>query len=200
MEAGMRLSGIARAAILAVLWPAMVGCRKPPQPPPARAEAPKADNEVAEDITQPPDEDDLQCLLDADHARIRVQFGYRGCFGGSDNDFDLDVGAASSLSGHLWTGVDTNQAIDGVTLTRKQGQLHLRRLVDALVRPDKLGKGWWSTKSFVRVSYWCGKRRAGPYMLETNAPSDAPSSRVHATIAAARDILKSVPSRCGDSS
>ena len=59
------------------------------------------------------------------------------------------------------------------------------------------------------------------FMLETNAPSEEdektfaglwtntkrarvprhhPYSRVHATIAVARDILGSVPSKCGDSS
>jgi hypothetical protein len=148
-----------------------------------------------------------------DHARIRLLFGYRGCFGGSDNDLDLDVSAtAATLSGHRWTGPSTNEAADGVALSRADGHAEMRLLVDALTQPAPQPDGWSSTKAFVRFSYWCGTHRAGPFMIEThtidpenevvvrNLLHEAPAARphaaspVHAAIGAARDILASVPS------
>jgi hypothetical protein len=212
-----------RAVVCTLLWGGTMSCRRPHAPSHvdagARVSAESAEQEEA--ITQPPDEDDLRCLLATDRGRVHLQFGYRGCFGGSDNDLDLDVGATASVSGHLWTGVTTNRAIDGVPLKRELGLAHLHLLADALSKPDEPSTDWTTTKAFVRVSYWCGTRRSGPFMLETNAPSEEdektfaglwtntkrarvprhhPYSRVHATIAVARDILGSVPSKCGDSS
>jgi hypothetical protein len=158
----------------------------------------------------------LKCLLAADHGRIHLQFGHRGCFGGSDNDLDLDVASTSTLSGHLWTGPSTNRATEGVVLTREQGQAYLRLLVDALVKKDEPSAGWTTTKAFVRASYWCGTQKSGPFMAVTEAPGDdeeerafegmmsrkpaqaaphRPYSRVHGTIAVARNILASVPSK-----
>jgi hypothetical protein len=183
----------------------LTGCRKPHEAP--RAPAP------------PPDAGDLKCLLETEHGRMHVQFGYRGDFGGSDNDLHLDVGASTSLSGHLWTGLSTSQATDGVVSTRAQGQADLRLLVGALLKPEQTSDVRTTTKAFVRVSYWCGAQRFGPFMIETHMPSEEEEralanmigrgptrppphhsySRVHGTIAVARDILASVPSKSVDS-
>jgi hypothetical protein len=200
---------IARAVIVAVLWPGMMGCRRPQEPSRSMAEVNVKSIEVStEESTQPPDDDDLTCLLETDHGRIHLQFGYRGCFGGSDNDLDLEVGATASVSGHLWTDTSTYRATEGVSLTREQGRAHLRRFVDALVKPDEASETVTTTTAFVRGSYRCGAHRSESFMVETNAPSreeeesalaafkvvrDArhhPYSRVHATIAVAKSILE----------
>jgi hypothetical protein len=199
--------------------PACRGYEAPPRahaeqaPPPARTR--QRIELPLETAPLPPEANNLACLLASQHARINLQFGYRGCFGGSDNDLDLDVAAAGTLSGHLWTGLSGNQATDRVPLTRQEGQAFMRQLVEALLKPEGENRGGSSTMSFVRVSYWCGAQKVGPFMLETHTlsrhddqalaklmrhpPPDAGVhsrySRVHGTIAAARAILSSAPSQ-----
>lgn len=203
---------IARAVIFAVLWQGTITVREAHPPPPTTT----ATNAVElaegpdEAITQPPGEDDLACLLTSDHARIHLTFGYQGCFGGSDNDLDLDVGTTTSVNARRWTGVSRSQITDGAVLTRQQGQEYLQRFVDALVKPDEANEAWSTTKAYVRVSFWCGCHRSGPFVLETHAPSAAdhgafkralkgrlvprhhPYSCVHGTIAVAQELLASV--------
>jgi hypothetical protein len=177
-----------------------MGCRKLPEPAQVSAGPAPEVAEVSREETPLSPDGDLNCLLATPHGRINLQFGYRGCFGGSDNDLDLDVAATASLSGHLWTGISTNRSTEGAKLTLEQGRAYLRRLVGALVKEDEATKAWTTTKAFVRVSYWCGAHREGPLMFETEAPSEVNSySRVHATIAAARKILESAPGRDSDS-
>jgi hypothetical protein len=190
------------------MWSGMMHCRGPAEP--SRVVEPAVSSQEA--ITQPPDEEDLACLLETVSGRVQLQFGYRGCFGGSDNDLDLEVGPAVAwVSGRRWTGISTNQFTDRAPVTRQQGQAYLRRFVDALARPDETSDEWTTTKAFVRLTYWCGGRRSGPFMLETNVPSqedeDAffaafkgmryvgqphhhPYSSVHATIAVAQTVLE----------
>jgi len=159
-----------------------------------------------ETTTLPPEADNLECLLDTAHGRIHVEFGYRGCFGGSHNDLDLDVATTASVTAHLWTGPSRNPATEIATLTRAAGQAVLRLLVDALIKEDEANAVWTTTETFVRVSYQCGTRRWGPFTVETQKPDEEadrefasvvhrppprhfPYSRVHATIAAARSVL-----------
>lgn len=164
----------------------------------------------------PRDAGDPGCLLKSERSRIHLQFGYRGCFGGSDNDLDLRVSATGSLDGHRWAGPSTSKVANGVVLTREQGRAHLHSLVSALLREDDPSEAWSSTRAFVRVSYWCEARRTGPFMIETHRPSErddrsfagivggapvpgpGPYSRVHGTIAAARAILASAPGKVLD--
>ena len=204
---------IARAVIFAVLWQGTITVREAHPPPLATAttNAVASKDGADEVIRQPPGADDLACLLTSDDARIHVEFGYRGCFGGSDNDLDLDVGTTTSVNARRWTGVSRSQITDGAVLTRKQGQDYLRLFVEALVKPDEAHEAWTTTKAFVRVSVWCGGRRSGPFVVETNAPSEEfkrhfgrisrapakhhPYSSVHATIAVAQKLLASVPSK-----
>ena len=204
---------IARAGIFAVLWQGTITVRESHPPPPATTEAKAVELAEGPDeaITQPPGEDDLACLLTSDRARIHVTFGYQGCFGGSDNDLDLDVGTTTSVNARRWTGVSRSQITDGAVLTRKQGQDYLRLFVDVLVKTDEAHEAWSTTKTFVRVSVWCSGRRVGPFAVETNAPSEEfqrhlerisrtsakrhPYSSVHAAIAVAQKLLASVPSK-----
>src|SRR3954453_9738735 len=50
--------------------------------------------------------DAISCLATAREARIHVQFGVRGDFGGSDNLLDAEIrtGSDASVTGALWTG------------------------------------------------------------------------------------------------
>jgi hypothetical protein len=200
---------IARAVIFAVLWQGTITVREANPPPLATAatNAVQSTDGADEVIRQPPGEDNLACLLRSDDARIHLEFGYRGCFGGSDNDLDLDVGTTAMVNAHRWTGVSTRKV-----LTRQQGQEYLQLFVDALVKPDEANEAWSTTKAYVRVSFWCGCHRSGPFVLETHAPSAAdqraferalkgrlvpatrhhPYSCVHGTIAVAQELLASV--------
>jgi hypothetical protein len=200
----------------AILSLSVAACRKIDNVPRAGMESkvvPDASSVTA--TVFPEDGGNLRCLLDTDHGRIHLQFGYRGCFGGSDNDLDLDVGATASLSGHRWTGLSTNESTDHLALNRDTGQDFLRRLVGALLRKEEGADGWSTTKAFVRLSYWCGGVRSGPFMIETDTttPEDEAAfdeirsrntrpgpvhrrvySRVHGVIATAKGILTSLPS------
>lgn len=172
---------------------------------------PKPPGLWTETTTLPPDADNLECLLETGQGRLHLEFGYRGCFGGSDNDVDLNVGTTASVTAHLWTGPSAPQATKGATLTKGEAQEYLRLLVDALIKEDEASRVVTTTRVFVRVSYQCGAHRWGPFTVTTESPAEEierdearvwhqkplrhyPYSRVHGTIAAARKILASMPS------
>jgi hypothetical protein len=184
------------------------GCSKPEAAPRVEAsERLRPPGFWTETTTLPAEADNLECLLETSHAHVHLEFGYRGCFGGSDNDLDLDVAATASVIGHLWTGRSTDQATEAATLTREQGQAYLRLLVDAMIKEDEANDVVMTAKSFVRVSYQCGAHGWGPFTVMTENPTEEderdsarawhskfarhyPYSRVHGTIAAARKILR----------
>jgi len=205
----------ARTCTGAILFLLVTTCRKTDEPPGSSKNSKVVPNESSAVAAPfPADGGDLKCLLGTDHGRIHIQFGYRGCFGGSDNDLDLDVSSTAFLSGHRWTGLSTNDSTDRVALDRETGQGYLRRLVSAFLKQDEGANGWSTTKAFVRVSYSCGGVRSGPFMIETDTTSPEEEvafdevfsrnslpvpvrrhvySRVHGVIAVAKAILASVP-------
>jgi len=207
---------VAAAVVSAVVLAGRTGCSKTEEAPRVEAEVRlKPPGLWTETTTLPGDADYLECLLDAGHRRIRIEFGYRGCFGGSTNDLDLDVGATASVTGHRWATPSWYEAAEDAALTRGQSQAYLRLIVDALIREDERNDAVSTTMAFVRVSYQCGAHRWGPFLLTTQNPSEEderewlralhfkppqhyPYSRVHGTIAVAQKILASMPRRSVD--
>jgi hypothetical protein len=202
---------VAAGVVSAVVLAGRAGCREPDEAPRVEAEAGlKPPGIWTETTTLPLDADNLECLLEARHGRLQLQFGYRGCFGGRANDLDLDVGTMASVTGHLWTSPSTHEAAEAAALTRGQGQANLRLIIDALIKEDEPNDVVSTTKAFVRVTYQCGAHRWGPFVVMTENPTEEserdwasvlhlkplrhyPYSRVHGTIVAAQEILASVP-------
>jgi hypothetical protein len=163
----------------------------------------------------------LHCLLAEGATRIHVQFGYRGCFGGSDNLLDIDNRETSVVVGRAFLDRDHDLAIGPTPLGAQDRASLLGSLVRAAHREQNGDRSENSTKAFARIFYWCGGEKQGPVMFETHqlspsdrrsmqerhaadapAPRDAssragppPYARAHGVIAAALEAFDRVPSR-----
>jgi hypothetical protein len=109
------------------------------------------------------------CLLDASTARVHVDFGYRACFSGSDNDLDLALSQVGVLSGRLDDrGASGIWQIGPTMMTRDDGREHLHLLITALQRDDEGTSEEETTRVFARITYWCDDGPTRAIALSTN--------------------------------
>jgi hypothetical protein len=154
---------------------------------------------------------DFGCLLESKKAGIHIEFGYRGCFGGSNNYLDVELSNHAFLSGWFQTGFGTGGHLDKIPLERAEAIRHLNSLVKALHKRETDNGSVSTSTAFALISYWCGRKNIGPIRMETsslewaeelkmtdtlaratNQPVDhipETYSRVHGVIAAATSIL-----------
>ena len=111
----------------------------------------------------------LSCLLTSSVARVHVQFGVRGCFGGTDNLLELRVGPEGAIArGWGTAGMERFRESSPVQLPIAEGRRYLTELVTAARRKEISNNCWSSSSTIVRIHYWCGPEKRGPLMLTTS--------------------------------
>ncbi|MGC4113778.1 MAG: hypothetical protein QM765_03780 [Myxococcales bacterium] len=123
----------------------------------------------------------LACVLVEPGAVLRIDFGVRGCFGGSDNYFRLTSTPSGFLvEGSLWTGTDTRQRIAPAPVGPDLGVHWIGVLAQALRRPEVEDACTSSAKHFARGSTFCdGRWETTRYV--SNACLDLPSDHFSAS-------------------
>jgi hypothetical protein len=100
-----------------------------------------------------------------------VQFGYRGCFGGSDNLLEVHIGDRASAQGSRFVAPGRHRIVAPVALTKTAARSIVEKLVLAAQRVEVDDGTESTTMAFARIFYWCGDRKEGPVMLRTYADS-----------------------------
>lgn len=109
------------------------------------------------------------CVLTSSVARVHIQFGVRGCFGGTDNLLELRVGPEETIArGWGTAGWDRFREAKPVPLPIAEGRRYLTELVAAARRREISNNCWSSAFTIVRIHYWCGADKRGPVMLKTS--------------------------------
>lgn len=116
--------------------------------------------------------DALGCVLVEPGAVLRIDFGGRGCFGGSDNLFRLSNGCEGlAVEGFIWEDVYARRRVPPSGVGVPVAALWLDVLAQILRRPQVKDRCVSTATHFARVSVYCGGKWATT-KYETDACAD----------------------------
>ena len=98
----------------------------------------------------------LACVLSAQNAELRISFGTRGCFGGTDNELRLQVaGGDATLQGFTWATIDTRARVGGTEIPKATLANLVRETGEALTLPEVHGGCMSTGREFAHLSVRC---------------------------------------------